>query len=138
MEFHNYAWRTFADNGWAWNQKRSMEEDDYSVYEMTFLMTYKVTIYACVSMSPSHLSLDGHYGCLWLEAEYEYDRPHSFGELNEMRAAIETAENNLLLIGIPFTPDYKFLGKNRANKKRKNDAIRRRLNLEEQESKDND
>ena len=137
MKFNNYAWRTFADNGWEWNQKRSFEED-YDVYKMTFLMTYKVTIYACISMSSIHLCLDGHYGVLWLEAEYEYDRPHSIGEIYEMRNAIEAAENNLLLIGIPFTPDHKFLGKNKANKKRRNDALRRKLNLDEQEKVDDD
>lgn len=138
MKFHNYAWRTFADNGWEWDQKKSFEAEDYDVYKMTFLMTYKVTIYTCISMSSNHLCLDGHYGVLWLESEYEYDRSHSIGELTEMRDAIEAAENNLLLIGIPFTPDYKFLGKNKANKKRRNDALRRKLNLDEQEKANDD
>jgi hypothetical protein len=35
---------------------------------------------------------------------------------------------------MPFSPYYKFHGRNRANKKRRNDALRRKYNLDELES----
>ena len=55
-----------------------------------------------------------------------------------MLRAIELAEDNLLAIGMPFTPDYQFHGRNKANKKRRNDKLRRLYNLEEKERKDNE
>ena len=48
--------------------------------------------------------------------------------------ALEQAEDNLLTLEIPFDEHYEFHGKNKANKKRRNDAIRRRLDMETKEN----
>lgn len=135
---HSYMWRVFHDNGWQWVQEDSDEE--YTTFMLTILVTYDVKIYARVSMHKNHLHLDGHYGVLWLDAEYEYhDRPLSYTELDEMIYAIQKAEENLVMIGIPFTADYKFhADTNRANERltAKNKTLRNRLNLEQQENED--
>lgn len=134
-DFHGYSWNRFAQNGWKWEKERSLEEDDYDVFSMTFLVIYEVKVYACVSRLSKHLSLDGHYGVLWLETEHEYDRPHTKCNLDEMITGMTFAEANLLLIGIPFTPDYKFIDK--AEEKTKlNTKLREKLDLETQENKD--
>ena len=134
-KFHKYSWETLNHNGWQWEKKRSFDTDDYEVFSMTFLVMYDVKVYACVSTSRRHLDLDGHYGVLWLEAEYEYDRPHSKCELDEMITGMALAETNLLLIGIPFTPDYKFID-NADTKMQLNAKLREKLDLERQENED--
>ena len=133
----DYIWRALHDNGWQWINE---DASDYSTFKMTILVTYNVYIYARVSMHSQHLSLDGHYGVLWLEAEYEYnDRPLSYTELDEMIYAIQKAEENLVNIGMPFTEDYKFhADTNRMNERltARNKTTRKRLNLEQQENND--
>ena len=133
--FHGYLWNKMASNGWSWEKKRSLEIDDYEVYSMTFLVTYEVKVYACISSSSKHLCNDGHYGIMWLEAEYEYDRPLSKCELEEMIAGMTYAEDNLLLIGVPFVPDYKFISKE-TEKTTINMKLRNILELEKQEEED--
>ena len=75
---------------------------------------------------------------MWLEFDYENNH-HLVTEsdIKDMLYGFELAEDNLLRCGVPFTPDYKFHGRNRANMKRKNDALRRKLRLDELEEKDN-
>ena len=51
--------------------------------------------------------------------------------LYDMLAALEMAEDDLLLIGMPFCAKYQFHGKNAANKKRRNDALRRKYRCDE-------
>jgi hypothetical protein len=53
-----------------------------------------------------------------------------------MIQAIINAEENLLTIGMPFTKDYQFHGKNVANKIRRNNRLRRMYNLDEKEAED--
>lgn len=129
-------------NGWEWlvydNDKISVT-DDYCQYKAIFLGNlYSSTVVAIVSAHPQDLSLDGHYGVLWLEAKYENDRNgcYSWGDMEDMMSAIENAEENLLMIGMPFTEDYEFHGRNRANKKRRNDKLRRIYALTEKERND--
>ena len=135
--FHDYAWRVLHNNGWQWLED---DQSDYTTFMLTILVTYKVNIYARVSMHNKHLQLDGHYGVLWLDAEYEYnDRPLSYTELDEMLYAIEQAEDNLIRIGMPFTEDYKFHsndGRVRNRLASKNKTLRKKLNLEQQEIED--
>lgn len=135
--FHGYSWNRFAQNGWKWEKDRSLEKDDYDVFSMTFLVTYDVKVYACVSRYSGHLALEGHYGVMWLESEYEYDRPHSIDELEEMKQGMAYAEDNLLRIGIPFSPDYKFIS-DAELKAAINAKLRNKLNLEKQENEDNE
>ena len=132
--FQNYAWQTFHNNGWEWVQSDSV---DFSKFKMKFLCTYTVTVYAVVSMKPEHLCNDGQYGVLWLDAEYENESPYSEEDLKNMLEGIHLAEKNLLLIGIPFTENY-FSGKTVKSMVRKNASIRKKLKLEEQESRDSD
>lgn len=135
--FKGYSWNRFAQNGWKWEKDRSLEENDYDVFSMTFLVTYDVKVYACVCRHSGNLALEGHYGVLWLESEYEYDRPHSIDELEEMKQGMAYAEVNLLRIGIPFSPDYKFIS-DAETKSAINTELRNKLNLEKQENEDNE
>ena len=130
-------------NGWTWHSyetdpiiKMAASGDDYFVYTNTFLGLYETKIMAAVSEHSGHLCVDGHYGVLWLATvEYECNPPHSKNDLEDMMAAIGFAEDHLLKIGMPFTPDYQFSGRNAANKKRRNDKLRKIYNLDEMEEK---
>lgn len=121
-----------SHNGWEWEFEKSRDKN-YEIYSNTFLGEYKVKVYAIVSAHSKHQDINGHLGVLWLECEYEYPRPHSYGDLEDMKYGMELAEQHLLRIGMPFTPDYAFHGRNRANSKRRNDALRRKYNLDELE-----
>lgn len=133
-EVHQYLWRTLHSNGWRWvnNLKDNTEE---ALYTMTFLERYDCKITAHIADRERGLDIDGCYGVLWLDVDYEYDHL-SWSEIEEMQQAILDAEDNLLLIGIPFTELYTFHGKNAVNKKRRNDSIRRRLDLNTREEID--
>ena len=134
-KFSNYSFNVLGHNGWKWEKERSLDETDFDVYSMTFLVLYEVKIYALITRHSGQLDWNGHYGVNWLEAEYEYDRPHTKEELNEMITAMGYAEKNLLTIGIPFIPDYKFNGKDETihEKQIRNQELRESLKLEEQE-----
>ena len=132
-KFHGYSWNRMASNGWSWEKNKSLETDDYDVFSMTFLVTYKVKVYACIARCKKHLCVDGYLGVLWLESEYEYDRPLSISELGEMKEGMAYAEDNLLLIGIPFSPDYKFID-DAEEKTKRNMELREKLKLAEQEN----
>ena len=129
-------------NGWEWLSYESeylSTTDTLYQYKAEFLgREYSSTVVALVSAHPDHLELDGHYGVMWLEAIYECDRDGclSYHDMKDMQQAIIYAEDNLLKIGMPFTPDYRFHGKNAANKKRRNDKLRRLYNLAEIEQED--
>ena len=134
--------KILSRNGWEW---LSYEEEYLSTtdtlyqYKAVFLGAgYSSTVVALISDRPDHLKLDGHYGVMWLEAIYENERDGclSYEDMEDMQTAIIFAEENLLRIGMPFTPDYKFHGKNTANKKRRNDQLRRLYRLEEKEEGD--
>ena len=132
---HNYFWRVFHSNGWsvkfAEDFSSQNREEHESLYEITLLEKYEVTITAHVITDSYQLNINGEYGVMWLNAKHEYndEEGYSWGELDEMQAAIIDAEDNLLAIGIPFEEKYEFHGKNRANKKRRNDALIRKLDL---------
>lgn len=131
-------------NGWKWRHYNTDEviqmddTEDYFVYTMEFLGTYHTLVRAVVAEHSKHLCIDGHYGVLWLDAvKYECDPPYSENDLEDMLCALELAEENLLTIGMPFTPDYKFHG-NAANRKRRNDKLRKLYNLDELEKRDDE
>ena len=129
-------------NGWEWLSYESeylSTTDTLYQYKAEFLgREYSSTVVALIAAHPDHLNLDGHYGVMWLEAIYECDRDGclSYHDMKDMQQAIIYAEDNLLKIGMPFTPDYRFHGKNAANKKRRNDKLRRLYNLAEIEQED--
>lgn len=134
--------RILSENGWEW---KSFERDmpststDFCQYTMIVLgNSYSSTVVAIVSQYREHLQLDGHYGVLWLEAKYEYDRNGclSWGDMEDMMCAIENAEENLLTIGMPFTEDYQFHGRNISGKKRRNAKLRQMYGLAEKEKEE--
>ena len=120
-------------NGWEW----ITEDDhiDYYVYNAKFLGTYTTTVSAIVSDNPKHLYHHGHYGVIWIAAEYECNLPYSVDDMQDMMHAIDLAEKNLLLIGMPFSPDYDFQS-DKANRKRRNEKLRKIYGLDEREKND--
>ncbi len=131
-----------CSNGWVWisyDKDFLSITDDLNQYKAEFLgRTYSSTVVALVSSYPKNLKFDGHYGVLWLEAVYENERNNCYGfdDMEDMQCSIIKAEENLLKIGMPFAPDYCFHGKNIANKKRRNDKLRRLYKLAELEAED--
>lgn len=130
------AWRILTHNGWRWRKYKNEYlsiTDEYSQYSAEFMGdSYGSIVVAIVSDMKDHLEFDGHYGVLWLEVVYENDRNgcYSYGDLYDMQTAIENAEENLLLIGMPFVPEYIFHGRNVANKRRRNEKLRKLYDLE--------
>lgn len=127
-------------NGWKWlsydDEKLSITTE-LTQYKADFLgNSYSSTVIAIISDRKKHLQFDGHFGVLWLEAIYENERNDclSYDDMCDMQQAIIHAEENLLRIGMPFTPNYHFHGKNIANKKRRNDKLRREYDMEKLES----
>ena len=139
---HNYFWRVFHSNGWSVRFDPDFcaknREEYESLYEITLLEEYQCMVTAHVITDAYQLGINGEYGVMWLSVKYEYqdDDGHSWRELEEMQSAIIDAEDNLLAIGIPFEKDYEFHGKNRANKKRRNDALIKKLNITEKNKND--
>lgn len=129
-------------NGWRWlcyDKDLLSTTTEYTQYAAEFLgRSYRSTVVAIISNIPEHLDLNGHYGVLWLEAVYENEREGclSYDDMEDMQSAICVAEENLLRIGMPFTPDYEFHSRNKANMRRRNDALRRLYNMDEIEERD--
>jgi len=131
--FHGFLY-LLSQNGWEWVAYD--DETDYYKYVNTFLGTYSVKVRAVVFEHPGHLIVNGYFGVGWLEfVDYpdctrDENIGYGFGDLADIIHGMELAEENLIRIGMPFVPDYKFHGKNKANLKRRNDALRRKLNME--------
>ena len=94
---------------------------------------YDTTCIANVCEDERGMEPCGEFGILWIECLYSEDAPppYSYNNLQDMLAALTMAEDDLLMIGIPFAAKYEFHGKNAANKKRRNDALRRKNNCDE-------
>lgn len=123
----------FCENAWRWDQKRSIDDiSKLNYFVANILVKYDVIVTAVVSDNEESMSLDGHLGVIWLEAEWE-NNDMSYHDLECMLKGIELAEDNLIKCGIPFTEDYKFHGKNWYQKQKKNKTIRKALKLEELE-----
>ena len=126
----------FCGNGWKWNEYDGWIDADYDKFTATFLYNYNVKIQANVATLRTGIQVDGHLGVLWLEAvdypDMAYDENNGFSieDLEDVIGGLITAEENLIRCGIPFTKDYKFHGRNKANMKRRNDALRKKLNME--------
>lgn len=129
-------------NGWEWlpyEEEYLSTTDTLYQYKAVFLGAgYRSTVVALISDHPDHLKLDGHYGVMWLEAIYECERNGclSYEDMKDMQQAIIYAEENLLKIGMPFTPNYRFHGKNVANKKRRNEKLRKLYHLAKKEEEE--
>ena len=131
--------RLLNQNGWEWLYGDHWFERDTFCFKATFTGYYKYEILASVACLPDHLWLEGHLGVLWLEVigtpDETFDQYHgpSYKDMTHMQECIELAEANLVRCGIPFAPGYRFHGKNRANLRRRNDATRRKMKLDEHE-----
>lgn len=125
-----------GDNGWTWQTYDGWAGEDHFRYSATFLGLYHTEVCACVAANYKHIRVNGHLGIMWLEAtdypDCSFDKNHGydFNDLFDMLNCMILAEENLVRCGIPFCPDYSFHGPNKANLKRRNDATRRKLNLE--------
>lgn len=125
-----------GENGWEWQTYQGWADDGYYKSKSTFLGIYRVEIFAVVADNWKHISEIGHLGIMWLEvAGYpdcgrDENHGYSYSDLQDMIDGLIIAEENLVRCGIPFTPDYEFHSPNKANLKRRNDAIRKRLNME--------
>lgn len=118
-------------NGWKENEETEDVKNTH-YYEMTLLSNnYNTTVRIWISESKETNDINGRYGVWEIEiSDYEYPKfPFDESALKDMLYAIELAENNLLTIGIPFSPTYRFHGRNAANKKRRNKTLRKKFNL---------
>lgn len=126
-EYHMAFFYAFVANGW----EDMHTDDDESTYKLRIAVCHNNYVYAKVSTNKNGYHAHCDYGVEWLEHEYEYaDNSLGYGDIDVILKDMEMAEENLLTLGIPFSADYKFHGKNKANKKRMNAKIRRVWELE--------
>ena len=99
-------------DGWKHNREAEDEKRcECKLYEMTFSsLGYDVTVRTWISVSDEGIELEGHYGVCTFEVVKceDYEFPFSPHEIKAMNYAIELAEEKLIEIGIPFSPDYRF------------------------------
>ena len=125
-------------NGWTWHCYRNDPiiqmndpDDEYEVYTNTFLGWYTTTVRAAISQCSDHLCIYGHYGVLWLDVvKYECDPPYSRNDMEDMLTVLKYAEEHLLKIGMPFTPDYKFHGNDPEAMRQRNMELRQLYDLD--------
>jgi hypothetical protein len=122
-----------TSNGW---KRSSFGKDEYSTYTMTIVVEYNITCTVNIAETSEQLHLGGQYGVAWIDVDTENSAPYQKEDLLEMLEGISRAEDNLLLIGIPFRDGYEFSGRNAGNKARRNAKIRRDLGLDELERKE--
>ena len=129
--------RFFGENGWSWNTTDDdWAEKDYFEYTNTFSIDYEAKVTAIVSCNGNHLKHHGHYGILWLEvSDYECGDHYSVDELKDLINLLDIVEKHLLTIGMPFVPDYEFMS-NKANRRRRNEKLRKLFDLEAKEKED--
>lgn len=121
----------FGKNGWA-PEPQSESFPILDIFSATFTVSYRMSVYAFVSINSFGLDAIDHIGVAWLQVKFQ-DTDNA-GELTyynatEIQKTIECAEDNLLKLGIPFVEHYEFHGKNKVNKKRRNDSLIRKLDV---------
>ena len=130
-------WNLLGCNGWM--QKHNDEYGSkYKAYTTKLLgCEYDVKCWAYVSDEDTvELGITDDMGVAWIECDLStYTIRKYLGEedADEIVAAIDHAESNLLAIGMPFTAGHRFIGKNKANKARRNAALRRKFGLDKKE-----
>lgn len=122
-------------NGWMPNREEAYEMDGYHVYELTLIaQSYESRCFAYISEDKEGIHISGHLGVAFINVEYEYqDRPYSIADLEDMIAAINCAEKNLLAIGMPFEDNKTFHGTQEEieEKVKRNTELREKWNLDE-------
>lgn len=125
----------FLRNGWKYESEKTANNDfESSFYSLNITIDFTTTVTAEFMSDWRGLSHCGSLGIVALTANYEYKEDLLFEELEDIMAALDHAENNLLNNGIPFVKDYKFHGKNKKQKALINQRIRRRMHIEEIEA----
>ena len=127
----------FELNGWKLNYDRTLRGNDKSFfYSMDISIEFITTVTAEFIKDYEGLTISDSFGVLALSATYEYKEDLLLEDLEHIIAALDHAETNLLNNGIPFIKDYNFHGKNKKQKALKNQRLRKKLHIEEQEAKE--
>ena len=125
----------FERNGWKLNYDKTSQDNDGSYYYcMDIPIEYITTVTAEFIKDWKGFPICNSFGVVALTATYEYKEDLLYEEVEDIIAALDHAETNLLNNGIPFEKDYKFHGKYKKQKALKNQRIRKRMHLEEIEA----
>lgn len=125
----------FLRNGWKHESEKTANNDyESSFYSLNITIDFITTVTAEFLSDWRGLSHCGYLGIVALTANYEFKEDLLFEELEDIMAALDHAENNLLNNGIPFVKSYEFHGKNKKQKALMNQRIRKRMHIEEIEA----
>ena len=125
----------FELNGWKLNYDKTSQDNDGSYYySMDISIEYITTVTAEFIKDWEGLHICSSLGVIALTATYEYKENLLYEEVEDIIAALDHAETNLLNNGIPFVKDYKFHGKYKKQKALKNQRIRKRMHIDEIEA----
>lgn len=125
----------FLRNGWQYDGiKTTSDSYEAYYYYMDIIIGYTTTVTAEFIKDWKGLPISSSFGVVSLTATYEYKEDILYEEVENILAALDHAETNLLNNGIPFVKDYKFHGKYKKQKALKNQRIRKRMHLEEIEA----
>ena len=125
----------FERNGWQYDGIKTTSgghEADY--YSLDITIEYITTVTAEFIKDWEGLHICSSLGVIALTATYEYKENLLYEEVENIIAALDHAETNLLNNGIPFEKDYKFHGKYKKQKSLKNQRIRKRMHIDEIEA----
>ena len=125
--------RALQKNGWT--QSVVAREGEMAEY----IKAYGDTVVGIeIALEPGSLNCYGYYGvgCVQI-VKYETGFPYIRDDLRTMREYIESAECELLKIGVPFRPTYGF-GRDLEYNLGRNDDLRRKYNLTIYEEKTNE
>jgi hypothetical protein len=118
----HHFYNAFCGQGWAYAEEDEVNSYDHTVYKLNIQVNSNDIIYAYVADRND----SDDWGIAWIEVYYEnQNRSLAKYEIEWIKKDFEIAEDKLLASGIPFIADYKFSGKNKAYKKRKNDKARK-------------
>lgn len=118
QRFTDILWK----NGW----KTSSLDDDCEIFKLGITLDYDVDCYALVDNTKKVSGEYGVYGIEVADPAGGTTPPIDWTRLEELLQAIECAEENLLVIGVPFISDYEFHGAGKEEKADKNTELRRK------------
>lgn len=128
-----YICSTLCNKAWRFVGKLG----SLCLYTTTFsFKKRKVRVYAYVSEGYTLIDLAGGIGVTSLNVQYEnQDGSMSLtcSDLEGLLYAWNLAEKKLLRIGVPFSRGYKFYGNNKEENEKRNEALRRKLDIKRYE-----
>nr|DAI52527.1 MAG TPA: hypothetical protein [Caudoviricetes sp.] len=132
-----YICSTLCNNAWRFVGKLG----SLCLYTTTFsfkknMRERKVRVYAYVFEGYTSIALAGGIGVNSLNVQYEnQDGSMSLtcSDLEDLLYAWDLAEKKILRIGVPFTRSYKFYGNNKEENEKRNEALRRKLDIKRYE-----